>query len=119
MEDSDKVLPYCKKKNPYQNKTKRGKKGQKFLPDSYRISIPSKATRRGKQIPCHLIFPSSEDNLISIKKFRGGEKWKGNAEQYRPRAETSGYGTVALYFRRRQGKARGFQAGKFEELRTE
>jgi len=74
MEHSDKVLPY--RGNSYQNKRRRKKKRQKTIPGSYRISILSRATRRGKQIPCHLIFPSSEDNLIR-KKNQWGQEIEG------------------------------------------
>jgi len=67
---------------------------------------------RSQNIPCHLIFPTSEDNLISIKKFSGGKKYSVEGERRtvnRPRAETSGHCSMALYFRRRQGRREGFR----------
>jgi len=74
MEHSDKSIAVPHKFVPKQEK--KGKKRHEILPGSYRINIPSRATRRGKQIQylCHLIFPSSEDNLISIKKISGNKK---------------------------------------------
>jgi len=72
MEHSDKSIAVPQKFVPKQEK--KGKKRHEILPGSYRINIPSRATRRGKQIPWQLIFPSREDKLISIKKFSGGKK---------------------------------------------